>query len=89
MNRQQQLCNSLREVMELIETNQLVRNTMADGALDWMERMVNFVGTLKRAKDLLEGPWCEYVHCDRIGPHVHQNSGTASEPKQAEQERSK
>jgi hypothetical protein len=53
MNRQQELTISLRDILNLIETNQLVRNPMTDDQPDWMQRMVKFVQVIKRAQDLV------------------------------------
>lgn len=54
MTREQQLAISLGDVLDLIDTNELVRNPKADHLDDWLERMVRFVRILKRAHDLVK-----------------------------------
>ena len=53
-SREQELEYCLREVLGMIERNELVRNTLADGMPDWYARMFKMVSVLKRTQDVLE-----------------------------------
>ena len=50
---------ALRDLYGLIERNELVRNPSADGKADYLSRIVEFFGILKRAQQVLDKPWAQ------------------------------
>lgn len=78
MTRQQELTISLRDILDLIETNQLVRNPMADDQPDWLERMVKFVRILKRAHELVAPDLKEPAKVASIDGYRHEDRSFGS-----------
>ena len=52
-SKEQELEYCLRELWRMIEDRELVRNTLADGAVDWYARMLRMVSVLKRTQNVL------------------------------------
>lgn len=52
-DRMTKLEECLKELMGLIQGNELVRNPATDHQPDWWKRMVYFVGVLKKAQELV------------------------------------
>ncbi len=52
-SKEQELEYCLRELWKMIEGRELVRNTVADGAVDWYARMLRMVSVLKRTQEVL------------------------------------